>query len=544
MKSKQILGMRSSMVNKNKEIVLAFFCNDKGDIEKFLGPSKNIDGENILSIYDLALETEKSKLNNFLIKVKNEEIVYCWEINAQLQGKIFSLCLVGALVENRILVIGSNKSSFVMNWYEELMKMCNDHVTSIRMLMKQIKEEAEEKKRNETNYLNEFSKLNSELVNTQREIIKKNKELQKLHALKNDFIGMISHDLRTPLNAISLYSEFLIDEVSNILDDSQKEFLLNIKTSSSLMVNLVDELLSVSKIENSKAHLKLNYENLAEIINKTLILIRPTALKKDIIINTNYSTNLPKTMVDGQKIQQVLNNVLSNAIKFSYNHKEVFINLFRKKENLVIEIEDQGQGISPEGMQKLFVPFGDIGTKPTQGESSTGLGLVIIKKIVEEHQGRVYVESTLGKGTKFTIILPIIEQEIIEEPQRVVVEQGKKNLNILVAEDNIINQKIMLKLLSQNGHNVIIAANGLEAIKAYGENDIDTILMDLEMPQMDGIEATKIIKTKETYIKKPIPIIAMTGHDLSMDVDKFKESGMDDYLVKPINYQELLTKIR
>lgn len=215
-----------------------------------------------------------------------------------------------------------------------------------------------------------------------------------------------------------------------------------------------------------------------------------------------------------------------------------------------LNIEDQGQGISREDMDKLFVPFSKIGTKPTQGESSTGLGLFIVKKIVEEHRGEIVLESEPGKGTRFIIKLPILSTK--EEVKRRNTEEKmhqadhqeeSKNLDILVAEDNIINQKIIRKLLSKSGHRVTIVDNGLKAIETYDKEKFDIILMDIEMPKMNGLEATRNIRSKEAYKENPIPIIAMTAHDLSQDKERFLNAGMKDYIIKPINYIELLDKL-
>lgn len=253
----------------------------------------------------------------------------------------------------------------------------------------------------------ELSRLNNELVTAQRELAKKNAELAKVNEQKNFFLGMAAHDLRNPLQAIMLYSQFLMDETANALTEDQRRFVAAIKSSSRFMLSLVNDLLEISKIEAGKLTLELELADLKSIAERNIALNRAFAEKKEIELELISDESIPKLRLDVLKIEQVLNNLIGNAISFSPSGTTIEVRVERRKDEAIISVSDAGPGITADEMEKLFKPFENTGRKRTAREKSTGLGLTIVKKIVTGHGGAISVASEPGQGATFEVSLPI-----------------------------------------------------------------------------------------------------------------------------------------
>lgn len=248
--------------------------------------------------------------------------------------------------------------------------------------------------------------LNNELNNLTRELQKKNIQLDQLNQLKNQFLGMAAHDLRNPISSILSFSEFVIESNDYDLSDELRRIMEMIKKSSEFMLNLLEELLDVVKIESGK--LNLNYErvDLEKILRKNIEINALLAANKKIKLVLDIPETLPETEIDVIKIDQVLNNLISNAVKYSHNNTTVTIGAFSTGRDILISVQDQGLGIPGNELDKIFVPFSKISVKGTAGEKSTGLGLSIVKRIVTGHLGRIWVESEVNKGSTFYFTLP------------------------------------------------------------------------------------------------------------------------------------------
>lgn len=255
-------------------------------------------------------------------------------------------------------------------------------------------------------FYSEISRLNNELVTAHREIVKKNVELEKLSSLKNQFLGMAAHDLRAPLSSIISFSEFLSEDFDESFNNEQKKFLDIIKSSSKHMMNIINNFLDVSIIENEKLELELENVDLVSIISETILVNKIKAATKNIDV-IFYHEEIPTVAVDVTKIIQVITNLISNAVKFSNENSKVLIELSKKDNNILIVVEDKGQGIPENEINKLFDPFTRTSIKSTDGQRNVGLGLMIVHKIVERHNGKITVESKLGVGSKFIVSLPI-----------------------------------------------------------------------------------------------------------------------------------------
>ncbi len=249
--------------------------------------------------------------------------------------------------------------------------------------------------------------LNSELNVKTRELFKANAELQKLNTQKNEFIGIAAHDLRNPIASILMYSDFLIEEYEEKLSPDQIKILNTIKNQSEFMLHLLNDLLDISKIELGKLDLQKEVFAIDRLILENIRLNQSLADKKDIkIVFTNLDT-IPKVNADINKIRQVFTNLLTNAIKYSSKGSKVEVNVFSTGKDIAVGIKDEGIGIPLEEQDKIFKPFSTTSAKPTDGEKSTGLGLVIVKRIIIGHQGKIWFESQPGKGTTFYFSLPI-----------------------------------------------------------------------------------------------------------------------------------------
>lgn len=249
--------------------------------------------------------------------------------------------------------------------------------------------------------------LNNDLNNMTRQLQKKNVLLNKLNDQKNEFIGMAAHDLRNPISIIIGYCEFILEEAAGRLPEQHIRFLQIILHSSEFMLKMLNELLDIAKIESGKLILNKEPVSPEKLIQGNIALNRLIAEKKDITINVEIFEDIPQINADPDKIEQVLNNLVSNAIKFSNPGTKITVSAFRSKEYITVMVKDQGQGIADEDIEKLFKPFSKFSTKATAGEKSTGLGLTISKKIIMGHGGKIWVESKVGEGTTFYFNLPI-----------------------------------------------------------------------------------------------------------------------------------------
>ena len=256
------------------------------------------------------------------------------------------------------------------------------------------------------NMRKEMVLLNQELNNLTRQLHKKNAQLQRLNAEKNQFLGMAAHDLRKPIGAVIAYAGILTEEAADALNKEQIEFLNTINTSAILMKQLVDDFLDVSAIEAGKLALDLQPTAIDHVLAESLKLIDLTAAQKGIELQVHVEKAIPRIVIDALKIEQVITNLVSNAIEYSDSACRVRIELSSNEQSIIFSVQDSGPGIDAEAIDTLFRPFARAATKKTTGEKSTGLGLLISRKIIEAHQGEVGIDSKLGKGTTVYFSLP------------------------------------------------------------------------------------------------------------------------------------------
>jgi len=375
--------------------------------------------------------------------------------------------------------------------------------------------------------------------------LNKSKEIaETANKAKSGFMANISHEIRNPLNAIIGLSNSL---ARSELSLQHKEIVEYLKISSHNLLNIVNDILDFSKIEANKVELYNDNFEVEQLSREVCASYNASAKLKKLDLSYKIDSDVPLSLYgDGIKLQQILINLVGNAIKFT-KKGGVTISVKRGKTDnekvyLIIEVADTGIGIKKEDYDRLFQSFTQLDSSTTKEYSGTGLGLVIVKRYTDLMNGTVSFSSEFGKGSTFVITIPFnlpVNPVTVAEPEHSSIDISKLNLKILVAEDDRINQLYLKGFLKGKGFQVDAASNGIEVLEKVNLNKYDIILMDGQMPGMDGFEATRRIREKEILSNTHTPIIAITGYAITGDKEKFLDSGMDDYISKPIDESRL-----
>ena len=361
---------------------------------------------------------------------------------------------------------------------------------------------------------------------------------------KQQFLSNMSHEIRTPMNAIIGFTKVVLKTDLTI---KQKEYLTAIKMSGDALIVLINDILDLAKVDAGKMTFEQTPFKMALSISAMLHLFETKIQEKNLELVKEYDSRIPEVLVgDPVRLHQIILNLVSNAVKFTTKGKiTVSVKLLEDDEEKVkIEfgVKDTGIGIAENKIDKIFENFQQASSGTSRVYGGTGLGLAIVKQLVESQGGSVYVKSKLDEGSTFSFALSFYktkeETELVEELVELEVEN--KNIRILVVEDIALNQLLMKTLLDDFGFDRDIAANGKIAIEKLQSNTYDIILMDLQMPEMNGFEATEYIRNK---MNSNIPIIALTADVTTVDLAKCKAVGMNDYIAKPVNERVLYSKI-
>jgi signal transduction histidine kinase/CheY-like chemotaxis protein len=375
---------------------------------------------------------------------------------------------------------------------------------------------------------------------------------------KGTFLANMSHEIRTPMNGIIGMTELCL---RTSLDAKQQQYLNAVKVSADNLLTIINDILDFSKIEEGKIELSRTPFILRLTVEQAMQSVAMQAAEKMVELIYRPSPDIPEALRgDPGRLRQILINLVGNAVKFTDSGRVlVSVSVVEFSENICLlsfSVEDEGIGISAEKLDKIFIPFeqGDLST--TKAYGGTGLGLTITKNFVELMGGSISVKSELGKGSTFTFTIPF---EIVTTPESLADlesseymsvsdtdSQDNGKLDILVAEDVSINQLLIETILSRHGHTVTLVDNGEQAVQAWQSKNssFDIIFMDVQMPVMDGLQATCRIRELENERGGHIPVIAMTAYAMKEDMDRCREAGMDDYISKPFHYEDLLTVIK
>ncbi len=418
----------------------------------------------------------------------------------------------------------------------------------------QINEGLQQQVREQTKYLED---TNAELKGEielrkarEHELIDAREAAEEGVRIKDQFLSNMSHEIRTPMNGILGMTNILLNTE---LDESQSNYLAAIDYSAKNLLVIINDILDLSKINAEKLQLEVANFSISDVFKSVEQTLRFKAQEKGIGFDIYLDSSLPKVVAgDPVRFGQVLLNIIGNAVKFTLRGKVVVHCLVKqmKEDKYIIEVtvDDTGIGISREDIDRIFESFSQAGNTNTSTFGGTGLGLPISKKLIELHHGDIRVMSDLGKGSQFSFTLelspPVAERQEVQKNDQVFMTLEKRaQVKILLVEDNQINQMVAQNLLVNYGFQLDIANDGLEAIERVKTKNYDIILMDVQMPEMNGLDATRYIRSHFSAPKCNVKIMAMTASVLKQEIDVCIEAGMDDYLPKPYEPEELYQKI-
>jgi CheY-like chemotaxis protein len=373
-----------------------------------------------------------------------------------------------------------------------------------------------------------------------------NTELARAARLKDEFLASMSHELRTPLNGILIMAEGLQEQVYGPLNAKHLSALKDVEECGRHLLALINDILDVAKIEAGKVQLEPGAVAVDQLCQASLRMVKEPALKKKITVSLHLDNSVRVLTADERRLKQVLVNLLSNAVKFTAEGGQVGLDVVGDGDGgqVRLTVWDTGIGIPPEDVQRLFQPFVQLDSRLSRRYEGTGLGLALVKRLTELHGGRVVVESQRGKGSRFTVVLPWTKEQPAPETSKCGVrppEQSRLHQNshespggplILVVDDKPQNTRGLVDYLIFKGYQVVCAASGIEGIELAQRLLPDMILMDIQMPHMDGLDAIRRIRLVPGL--HMVPIIALTALAMPGDRERSLQAGATEYVSKPI----------
>ncbi len=484
-------------------------------------------------------------------------VIYSWVLSRRLTNPILRITNIAAQIS------GGQKG---VEWLEEredevgilnytLKAMTGSLQDSNENLVEALRK-AEQNRQEAEHFSEKLQSLNESLEEVVRErtqdLIDAKEMAENASKMKGEFLANMSHEIRTPMNAIIGFSNVLLNEQ---ISESQLEYVNYINDAGKNLLTVINDILDISKIESGKLQVEIRECLLRGMLDSVKSLMIQVADEKKLDFQIILASNLPATITtDDTRVRQCLINLANNAVKFTEKgHVYIKVSLDESGPEpfICFAVEDTGIGIASEKQALVFESFSQADGSTNRKFGGTGLGLTITKRLIEMLGGSISLESEVGKGSCFIVKIPVaaelssetesqqgsrlVESDYVEQKRREVGEQGARPGHVLVAEDNVANQALIKLLLKKNNLQVTVANDGREAIDLACEADYDLILMDLQMPEMNGYDATRMLRSRGLAT----PIVALTAFAMADDREKALEAGCDDYLAKPINSEKL-----
>ena len=387
------------------------------------------------------------------------------------------------------------------------------------------------------------------------ELKKSAEQAREASEAKTRFLFNMSHDIRTPMNAIIGFSDLLGKNLDN--EEKVREYLKKIKSSGNFLMTIINQVLEMARIESGTAILKTEAANLSELFYSVNTVLESDIQMKGILCSIDTNVQHKYAFCDKTKLQEIYLNIMSNAIKYTPDDHAIHVtinetNFDDKKARYVFVCEDTGIGMASEYLPHIFDEFSREHTATENKVSGTGLGLSIVKSFVELMNGRIHVESEPGKGTKFTVEIPLelaSEEDICKKelPEQTFMTDKNIGKRILLAEDNELNAEIAMELLKEEGFLIDWVKDGQECFDKLEESDdgyYDLILMDIQMPILNGYDTTAKIRQMENPKKATTPIVAMTANSFDEDIEMTQKAGMNGFIAKPLDAEKMFTILK
>ncbi len=504
------------------------------------------------------------------ITEKNEALQKQYEAEEELQKIIKNqLCITLKVkkVDNQFLVvlaggqllynIGLDRSFFEEKTLEELLEKQDQYHNVLKHYEKswqgeEVAFEGTIMGRDALSFLKPVKKSGKvvEIINTivditdqklaEQEMLVAKEEADKANNAKSEFLSKMSHELRTPLNGVLGFAQVL--QMDKDLNETHHAYLKEIFTAGNHLLQLINSVLDLTRMETDPSQITLKEVALNEILQESTQMIKPIADDSSIEIISDFDLENPVVLGNNTKLRQIFLNLLENAIKYNQPNGQVVVKTYQEDNNVCVQITDSGIGISHVELDKVFEPFYRI-MEEGSNVSGAGIGLALVKQLVEQLNGTIQLESKVGKGTSVQVRLPLIDTIPVKKDNNNDILQQMLEVStstILYIEDNPMNQQLVKKVLDHQHVNLLIASNGIDGINLFVQEKVDIILLDMDLPDVDGLDVVDVIRHQE---KSNVPIIAISANAIKEDMVKALSYGCNDYMTKPIDVSLLYKKL-